>query len=153
MRNVVATAIGAAAIIIILPVPVASASPRTVVEHNVVLTVPFPDDICGPRANLTTFTRKVEQSQFIPGSDGSFSYRDVAAVTYSVDFVDPSIPDVTGRLTEVNHYVLTPAGTFTGSTTYHDFFGDVRIFVRFTGVQVGDTIVVDRTVESVSGCP
>ena len=126
---------------------------RTVVAHNTQETVDFDDDICGPRANTTTFFRKIEQVRFAERADGSFSYRDVAVVTYVSDYVDPALPTLTGRLTEVNHFILTPGETFVGTVTFHDFLGDIRIFFRAHVTVVDGEVKVDRTVNKVTGCP
>jgi hypothetical protein len=79
---------------------------------------------CGNRANTTTYHRRVEQVQFSQRPTGTFLYRDVAVVTYESDYVDPTLPDLSGRLTEVNRFVLTRGEAFVGVTTYHDFVGD-----------------------------
>ncbi|KRE98698.1 hypothetical protein ASG88_16750 [Nocardioides sp. Soil777] len=134
----------------------ASAEPvgaPTVVDHDVTFTAVFDGDICGPRANTTTFHRTMEQVQFFQRPDGTFSYRDVAVVTYVSDYDDPALPDLTGRLTEVNRFVATPGKAFVGVTTFHDFFGEVRIFYRFHTTQHGEETVVEREVLKVTGCP
>lgn len=80
------------------------------------------------------------------------SNHDVAVVTYVSDYEDPAIPDAQGRLTEVNRFTLTRGGTFTATTTFHDFFGDVRIFVRYHLTEVNGTVRVEREVVHVTGC-
>ena len=127
--------------------------PGTTVTHDYTFTESFGDDICGDRANTTTFHRKVEQVQFFQLTDGTFFYRDVAAVTYESDYVDPSIPDVSGRLTEVNRFILNPGEVFVGTTTFHDFFGDVRIWYRLHITERDGEPVVVREVQKVTGCP
>lgn len=154
----IATLIGLVALVPVLlagasPVAAAPPSGATVVNHNTTFSQVFPDDICGPRANTTTFTRKMEQVKYSERADGSFVYRDVAVVTYVSDFVDPGLQDLTGRLTEVNQFVLTPGSTFVGTTTFHDFLGDIRIFVRSHFTVVDGRVVVDREVFQVTGCP
>lgn len=125
----------------------------TVVQHDVTFTASFPDDICGPRANTTTFTGTVDQVHYLARADGTFLYRDVAVVTYVADYDDPTLPDLSGRLTEVNHFVLTPGDTFNGTTTFHDFAGDLRIFVRVHVTEVKGSVVVNREFVSFTGCP
>lgn len=132
----------------------AASSSVTVVEHGTTFTAYFPDDICGPRAATTTLTRRVEQIHLTRRADGSFSYHDVGVFTYKSDYVDPALPDLTGRGTEVNHYVLTPGGNFLATTTFHDFLGDIQIHVRIHLTVLADgTATVDRDVLSVTGCP
>lgn len=135
------------------PASAARVGSPTVVQHDVVFSEFFDGDICGEAANTTTFTRTMEQVQFFERPDGTFKYRDVAVVTYVSDYVDPALPDLTGRLTEVNQFVFTPGESFVGVTTFHDFFGSVRIFYRFHTTQHGEEIVVEREVLKVTGCP
>ena len=134
----------------------ASAAPVerfTVVDHGLSHTATFPDDICGPRASTTTFTAKASLTHLTARPDGTFHYHDVAPVTYVSDYADPELPDLTGRLTEVNSFTFTPGGVFVAVTTYHDFFGDVRIFERVHITEVDGRLVVDREIIDVSGCP
>jgi hypothetical protein len=144
------------ALLMILTAGPASAAPvgsPTIVTHGETFTVSWDDDICGLRANTTTYHRKIEQVQFFERSDGTFVYRDVAVVTYESDYVDPALPDLSGRLTEVNHFVLTPGEVFVAVTTYHDFFGDIRIFYRFHVTVKDGEPVVEREIYKVTGCP
>jgi len=139
----------------LLPGPAAAApvSTFTVVDHGLSHTATFPDDICGPRASTTTFTAKASLTHLTARPDGTFQYHDVAPVTYVSDYEDPALPDLTGRLTEVNSFTLTPGRAFVAVTTYHDFFGGVRIFERIHITEVDGRLVVDREVIDVSGCP
>jgi hypothetical protein len=142
--------------------PLAVASPAdaaatrfTVVDHGTTFTEFFPDDICGDRASTTTFVRTVEQVHLTRMPDGGFSYHDVTVFTYHADYVDPTLPDLDGRGTEVNSFVLTPGdNTFINTVAYHDFFGDVRIHERAHLTELRDgTVVVDREILDVTGCP
>jgi hypothetical protein len=142
--------------LMILPAGPASAAPvgsPTIVAHDVTFTASWDDDICGLRANTTTYHRKIEQVQVFERSDGTFVYRDVAVVTYESDYVDPALPDLSGRLTEVNHLILTPGAVVVAVTTYHDFFGDIRIFYRLHATEKDGELVVVREVDKVTGCP
>lgn len=133
----------------------AAATSFTVVDHGTTFTEFFPDDICGDRASTTTFVRTVEQVHLTRMPDGTFSYHDVAVFTYTADYVDPALPTLRGRGTEVNHYVLTPGeNVFNVRTTFHDFFGDVQIHYtnRYTVLADG-TVVVDSEILDVTGCP
>lgn len=125
----------------------------TVVVRGYSHTETFPDDICGARASVVTFTSTVYQSRVVERADGSWSYRDVSPVTYQVDFVDPDLVDYTGRLTEVNNFVFTPGDTFVVSNTYSDFGGDLKIWERTNFKLVNGEIVVDRFLIKVTGCP
>ena len=134
--------------------PASAADNRTVVAFGFSHTETFDDDICGPRASTVTFTATMAQSQFVPRPDGTFSFRDVAVVTESVDFVDSALTDYTGRLVEVNHFILTPGeNTFVVSNTFHDFGGDLKIFERTNLKVVQGEVVVDRFLLDVIGCP
>ena len=127
---------------------------QTIVDRGVVVTEYFPDDICGPRGSTTTFTHRVQQSHLTEHPDGSFTYHDVSVFTYTADYDDPALPDLTGSATEVNHYTLTPSEGFLISTTYHDLVGDLRIFERVNlKIRPDGTLVVDRAVLDVTGCP
>ena len=148
-------------LVLALPVVFAWAGPAaaapveawTEVHHGSTFTATWEDDICGLRANTTTYTRKVEQVHLTRRPDGTFSYHDVAVVTYVSDYVDPALPDLYGRLTEVNHFVLTPGETFLATTTYHDFYGEIQIFYRVHVTIVNGQPVVERLVDKVTGCP
>ena len=131
----------------------ADSNNRTVVSRGYTHTEFFPDDICGPRATTVTFTATISQSQYVERADGSWSYRDVAQVTYEIDFVDPALSDYSGRLTEVNHYILTPGDTFIVTNTYHDFGGDLQIWERLNVKEVGSEVLVEREILKVTGCP
>ena len=126
----------------------------TTVDRGVVVTEHFPDDICGPRGSTTTFTHRVQQSHLTEHQDGSFTYHDVSVFTYTADYDDPALPDLTGSATEVNHYTLTPSESFHISTTYHDLVGDLKILERVNlTIRPDGTLVVDRAVLDVTGCP
>ena len=131
----------------------AAADGRTVVDHDVTHSAYFPDDICGPRASFITFTARTAQQQFLPRRDGTWLYREVSVVTYTSDYDDPSLPDVTGRLTEVNHYNLTPGNTFIANEPFHDFFGDVKIWWKYHLTVVDGSPVVERSIVDWVGCP
>ncbi|MDQ0576796.1 hypothetical protein [Agromyces albus] len=132
----------------------AAADHSPTVTHNEVETVHYTDDICGPRENDTTYTRKVVVERIVDAGDGSFWYHYTARVNYVSDFVDPSIPDARGSLTEVINFNLTPGATFTGTGTYHEYLGDdIRIYERFHLTVVDGEPVVDRFISGFEGCP
>ncbi len=153
---------GTVATVLLLALPVAlatgpaAAAPVetfTVVDQGLSHTAIFSDNICGPRANTTTFTAKASVTHLTARPDGTFHYHDVAPVTYVSDYEDPALPTLTGRLTEVNAFTFTPGEVFVATVTYHDFFGDVRIFERVHITEVGGRLVVERELIAVDGCP
>jgi hypothetical protein len=123
------------------------------IQHNSVETIHFDDDICGPRANWTTFTRTLEKQRFVLRGDGTWNFQYTGVVTYISDYDDPSLPEVSGRLTEVGNYNLTPSMNYVATETFHDFFGDVRIWWKLNLKVVDGQPVVDRTMLEVTGCP
>ena len=149
----VAAALTCTAVLMASPAHAEAPSGRTNVEHGGTYSGYFDGDICGPWANLTTWTAKVAQQQFLERSDGSWAYREVSAVTYTSDYDDPALPDLEGRLTEVNHYILTPGETFIASEPFHDFFGDVKIWWKYHLTVVDGEPVVERFVVEWTGCP
>lgn len=153
----VAVTLAAAPLLAVAGAPPATAGPAasnpTVVVHGYTHTEFFPDDICGDRASVVTFTSTVSQSRFAERADGSWSYRDVSPVSYEVNFVDPALTDYAGRLTEVNNFIFTPGETFIITNTYHDFGGDLKIWERTNFKLVNDEVIVDRFLIKVTGCP
>jgi hypothetical protein len=131
-----------------------AADQQPTVTHNEVETVHYADDICGPRENDTTYTRKVVIERLADAADGSFWYHYTARVDYISDFVDPTIPDARGSLTEVIAFNLTPGGVAIGTGTFHDYLGeDIRIYERFHLTVIDGEPVVDRSISGVEGCP
>ena len=153
MRALTRLALLAALPLLALAMPADASEARTVVDHGFTHTEFFPDDICGARASTVTFTATMAQWKIVERADGTWSYRDVAVVTYDVDFVDPELSDYSGRLTEVNHYIVTPGDTFVVANTYHDFGGDLKIWERLNFKEVKGDVVVDREIMKVTGCP
>ena len=148
-----AAALTCAALLVASPAHADSPSGRTNVTHDVTYSSYFDDDICGPKAHVTTFTATVAQPQLLERPDGSWVYREVSVVTYTSDYDDPALPDLEGRLTEVNHYNLTPGETFIANEPYHDFVGDIKIWWRYHLTVVDGEPVVDRFVFDWTGCP
>jgi hypothetical protein len=142
-----------AALMLVFAPPAEASNNGTVVSHGFTHTEFFPEDICGPRASSVTFTAKMAQWQYVERADGTWSWRDVSQVTYEVDFVDPALVDYSARLTEVNHYIMTPGDTFIVSNTYHDFGGGLKIWERLNIKDVKGDVVVDRGILKVTGCP
>jgi hypothetical protein len=141
------------ALFLVSALPAEASNNGTVVTHGFTHTEFFPDDICGPRASSVTFTATTSQWQYVERADGSWSWRDVSQVTYEVDFVDSALSDYSGRLTEVNHYILTPGDTMIATNTYHDFGGGLKIWERLNLKVVDGEVLVDRGLLEVTGCP
>jgi len=148
MHKLLISAAAIASMLVAAPAVGASAEGPTVVTHNDTHTASYPDgtDICGrPQAAHTDiWTVKTSQVHLNRATDGTGNYHDVAVVTYVSDYVDPTIPDLHGRLTEVNRFTLTPGQVYTSTTSFHDFFGDVRIWVKFHTTDVKGEVVVNR---------
>jgi hypothetical protein len=123
------------------------------VTRNFQYTRIFPDDVCGLRANTTMYTVKMESIRSTERPNGSFSFRYVAVVTYVSDYVDASLPTLTGRVTEVEHFMLTPGGTEIGTVLLHEFFGDISIQVHFHFTAVDGVVKVENFSNTVKGCP
>jgi hypothetical protein len=153
--GIVATLLIGALALLSLPAAAHAAGDHSpTVTHNEVETVHFTEDICGPRENYTTFTRKVVVERLGDNGDGSFWYHYTARVEYVSDFVDPAIPDERGSLTEVINYRFTPGGVGISTTTFHDYLGhDIRIYIRSHQTEVDGELVVIREVSGVEGCP
>ena len=152
--GIAATAVIGAFASLSLPAAANAADQPPTITHNEVETVHHTEDICGDRENDTTYTRKVVVERFVEASDGSVRYHYTARVNYVSDFVDPTIPDARGSLTEVFTFNLNPGDTVTGTGTFHDYIGDeIRIYERFHYTVVDGEGVVDRHIFSVEGCP
>jgi hypothetical protein len=152
-KGLTATALLAMTLLAAGPAAAATPPSATVVEHDYTFTEHFDDDICGPRANTTTFTRKMQQVQFTQRADGTWAFRYVAAVTYVSDYDDPALPTLTGSVTEVEHYMFTPGETFVVTNTFRDFYGDIRILTRYHVTIVDGVVKVETFHDSVVGCP
>ena len=145
--------LGLAMVSVASPVSAATPGRPAPVIHNQVEIVTFSDDVCGERANVTTFNRKVVQERSSQQANGAVRYHYTAVVTYVSDYTDPTLPTLSGKLTEVINVVLTPNGTRTETIAFHDFFGDIKIFVRLHATYVSGEPVVERETMTVSGCP
>jgi hypothetical protein len=144
------------AIPILAVAPPATADPAVVsndIQHNQTETRYFDNDVCGPRANWTTFTRTLEKQRLVIRPDGTWNFQYTGVVTYVSDYDDPALPDLSGRLTEVGNFNLTPGETYVQTETFHDFYGDIQIRVKYHLTVVDGQPVVERATESVTGCP
>ena len=66
----------------------AQAVAGTTVVHDQTHTETFGDDICGPRANTTTFRVRTQVEHLTERADGTFNYAFMETGTYAVDFQD-----------------------------------------------------------------
>ncbi len=135
------------------PAQAAGAKPsieRTIV-HKEVTTEEFADDICGDRANTTTFTTTW---RYIVKSTGD-SLLVVFGETgrYQTDFDDPSIDDYASQFTEAGHFNISPSGTVVYTSQFHDFPGTIEIHERIVFVESSGSVRVDRYDLTVTGCP
>jgi hypothetical protein len=147
-------AMGGAITSLLMPAAAQAADNSPTVTHNEVETIHYSEDICGPRENDTTITRKVVVERFADSPDGSTWYHYTARVDYVSDFVDPDIPDARGSLTEVVSFNVTPGAAIAGTGTFHDYLDPkIRIIERFHVTLVDGEFVVDRAITGVDGCP
>ena len=132
----------------------AQATTSTTVSHPVPRSQFFPDDICGLRANVTTFDVRTSVEHISFSRSGAINYTFVETGTYRVDFVDPAFADQESQFTETIHFTQTPGGNEIVTTTFHDFPTGIRIYsrVHFTVFSDG-RVVVDREINKVTGCP
>ena len=135
------------------PASAAGTTTSTVVVHGTTFSTFYPDDICGPRASTETMTIRTSVAHITQHSDGSYSYQNTYTGFYHVDFVDPALADVDSQFTGVNHVNLTLGGTKIVSYIFHDWPGDIRIWERIHLTEVDGTLVVDRYIFGVTGCP
>ena len=120
-------------------------------RHHEIRTVYYPDDICGPRSGWTTYdvTWQVRITDF--GDTYHVSY--VETGTYETDFDNPTIDDYSSQFTEAAQVSLTKGGVAVTTNMFHDFPGSIMIRTRLVLVEKDGTVLVDRDVFDVSGCP
>ena len=149
------TALGLAlAGVTLLAAPVAAASPVTHTHDSAkkeVTTLYFPDDICGPRAGLTTFVETWRLHITDLGDSVHFTAGETG--WYTTDFDDPATEAYRAQYTEAVSFNVTRGGTVTFNLEFHDFPGDITIHEQMVFVEVDGTIRVDRLVLRVDGCP
>jgi hypothetical protein len=145
---------GILAALVVLPAQAgAQATTSTVVIHGLTASKFIPDDICGPRASFVEYTGRTNVTHATELDDGSLSFQFVDTGTYHVDFVDPALDDQESQYTEVLHFTAAPGGTVVYSLTFHDFPTGLRIYVRAHVTEVDGSLIVDRDVTKVTGCP
>jgi hypothetical protein len=125
----------------------------TVVDHGVISSLAAPDDICGPYPSDITFSVRTQMLHWTEEPDGRFNVHLTQTGTYHVDFVDPARPDQDSQYTESIHHVLTPGKAEVFNETFHDFPDGIEIWVRIHATIVDGSLVVERVVDRVTGCP
>jgi hypothetical protein len=90
--------------------------------------------------------------------EDSFLFIDVENGTYTYDFDDPSIPDVSGiRYTSPTRYVLTKSGNENYTENQVEFLpgfpGGLRIEIRINVHWRDGLPFIEREVFNVTGCP
>jgi hypothetical protein len=147
--------IGAVALLPAFVEPASAAGARPVItresQHKFVKTLYFPDDICGPRAGWTTFVVTDHLVTTDLGDSIHVVFEEHG--TYSVDYDDLAIEDLTSQFTDAQHFNITRGGTVVYTEQFHDFPGTIRIKVHLVFVEVDGEVRVDRIVDSVTGCP
>ena len=120
-------------------------------RHKEVKVEVYGDDICGDRANTTTYTVtwRVHWVEF--ADSVHFSYTETGR--YVTDFDDPSIMDYESQFTEASHFDMTRGGTVTATEQFHDFPGSIQIKTHAVFAEVDGTVRVDRYSIDVTGCP
>ena len=149
-----------------LPLHAAAAPPleRIVVRnHQLEYTEVVTDDVCGDVSGglgLRSGTfHLVETGHFMLWFfEDSFLLSDVENGTYSYDFDDPSIPDVSGyRNTSPTTYVLTKSGNENYIENQVEFLpgvpGGIRIQFRISVHWRDGVPSVEREYFNVTGCP
>ncbi len=132
-------------------VAAAAATTSTVVLHGLTRS-DVNTDICGRLATFT-FTVRTQVIHLTEHEDGSFSFNFIDTGTYEVDFVDPALADQKSQWAEAVHVTLTSGGTFVVSVAFHDFPTGIRIWERFHLTEVDGSLVVEREIQKVTGCP
>ena len=159
-------ALGAVLLLCALP-GIASAAPpleRIVIRtHQVEYTQVVTDDVCGDVAGgqglrSGTFSLVETNSTKIWIYEDMFHLVDVENGTYSYDFDDPTIPDVSGyRNTSPTQFILTKSGNENLVENQVEFLpgvpGGIRIHFRLNVHWRDGVPYVEREYFNVTGCP
>lgn len=123
---------------------------KTIV-HKEVKVEEFTDDICGDRANSTTFT--TTWRLIVKESGDGLSVVFGESGRYETDFDDPSIEDYSSQFTEAGHFNITPGGVVVYTMQFHDFPGTIDIRQHVVFVESNGSVKVERDDLTVTGCP
>ena len=165
-RRLVGSLVAIAAAAMIVPIPVLGAGPtgRVVVQtHKAEYSEHVTDDVCGDVAGSlglrAGWFHKVETGRLqILTFDDMFHLVDIETGTYSYDFDDPAIPDVTGhRYTSPTSIHFTKGETFVHTENIVEFVpgapDGIRLSIRYHLTWRSGVPLVEREVFRVTGCP
>ena len=147
-----------------LQVAAAPALEKLVVrDHRYAYTEVVTDDACGDIAGgqglrAGTFSLVENGHRTLWVYENSFLFVDVENGTYSYDFDDPSIPDVSGiRYTSPTRYILTKSGNENYTENQVEFVpgapGGIRIEICVNIHWHDGLPFIEREVFNVTGCP
>ena len=149
-----------------LPLSVAAGGPveRTVErEHKAVSTEVVSDDVCGDVGGSLglrsgTFTLVETGHLRITIFEDRVHVLELVAGTYSYDFDDPTIPDVSGyHWTSTFSFVMNERGSAVFTHNQHEFLpghpDGIRVWFRTHVTWNDDIPVVEREFFKVTGCP
>ena len=154
------------ALVFVLPAQVLAAPPIERImdrHHRTEIVQVVTDDVCGDVAGSQglrsgTFSLVETGHWFITLTEDGFHVSDVETGTYSYDFDDPAIPDVSGY-----HYVSPFTAVFTRNDNLivmenqHEFLpgspDGIRIWFRYHLTARDDVPIVEREFFKVTGCP
>lgn len=151
---------------LVLPLSVAAGGPVERIverEHKAVSIQVVTDDVCGDVGGSLglrsgTFTL-VETGHFrITVFEDRLHVHDLVTGTYSMDFDDPTIPDVSGyRWTSTLSFVMNERGSTVFTHNQHESVpghpDGIRVWFRTHVTWTDDIPVVEREFFKVTGCP
>ena len=149
--SLAATALAALVLALLPSEAGAQATTSTAVLHGLTRS-DFNTDICGRLATFT-FTVRTQVIHLTEHEDGSLSFNFIDTGTYHVDYVDPALADQDSQWTEAVHVTLAPGETFVVSVAFNSREGGIRILERFHLTEVDGSPVVERAIQTVTGCP
>jgi hypothetical protein len=131
-------------------------------HHQLEIVEAVTDDVCGDVAGgeglrSGVFTNIETGHQYITVWEDKAQFLDFETGTYSYDFDDPSIPDVSGyHYTSPLRFMLTKGQNVVFMENQHEFLpgspNGIRIWYRYHATWQGDTPIVEREFFKVTGC-
>jgi len=132
-------------------------------HHRLEIVEAVTDDVCGDVAGgeglrSGVFTNIETGHQYITVRDNWSQFLDFETGTYSYDFDDPSIPDVSGyHYTSPLRFVFTKGQNSVFFVNQHEFLpgapNGIRVWYRYHATWQGDLPIVEREFFKVTGCP
>ena len=132
-------------------------------EHRTEIVEVVSDDVCGDVAGSQGLRsgvfRNIETGhRTITVYEDRFHLVDVENGTYSYDFDDPTIPDVSGyHYASPFQFVLTKGENVIVMENQHEFLpgapNGIRLWFRYHATWQGGTPIVEREFFKVTGCP